>query len=87
MSTEPAAMLPDQASELKNTNVVQTSLQARSAELHNFGDHSMSREQAGEAVLTDLDTLRTLKGRERTTAAKVLRDIRPRCAYHAPPAG
>ncbi len=68
MSTQPAATLPDQASEPKSTEVVQTSVQARSAELHNFADHSMSREQAGEAVLTDLDTLRTLKGRERTTA-------------------
>ena len=68
MSTQPAGTLPDQVSELKNTKVVQTSVQARSAELHNFADHSMSREQAGEAVLTDLDTLRTLKGRERTTA-------------------
>lgn len=68
MSTQPATTLPDQVSELKNTKVVQTSLQARSAELHNFADHSMSREQAGEAVLTDLDTLRTLKGRERTMA-------------------
>ena len=68
MSTQPATTLPDQVSELRNTKVVQTSLQARAAELHKFADHSMSREQAGEAVLTDLDTLRTLKGRERTTA-------------------
>ena len=68
MNTQPVASQSDQASELKNTKVVQTSLQARSAELHNFADHSMSREQAGDAVLTDLDTLRTLKGRERTTA-------------------
>ena len=68
MSTQPAATPPDQASEPNNTKVVQTSVQARSAELHDFADHSMSREQAGEAVLTDLDTLRTLKGRERTTA-------------------
>ena len=68
MNTQPGATLPDPASEPNNTKVVQTSLQARSAELHNFADHSMSREQAGEAVLTDLDTLRTLKGRERTTA-------------------
>ena len=68
MSTQPAGTQPDEASEVKNTKAVQTSLQARSAELHNFADHSMSREQAGEAVLTDLDTLRTLKGRERKTA-------------------
>lgn len=68
MSTQPAATLPDQASEPKSARVVQTSVQTRSAELHDFADHSMSREQAGEAVLTDLDTLRTLKGRERTTA-------------------
>ena len=68
MSAQPTATQPDQASGPNSTRVVQTSLQARSAELHNFADHSMSREQAGEAVLTDLDTLRTLKGRERTTA-------------------
>lgn len=68
MSAQRAGALPVQDLELKNTKVVQTSLQARSAELHDFADHSMSREQAGEAVLTDLDTLRTLKGRERTTA-------------------
>ena len=68
MSAQPTATQPDQASGPNSTKVVQTSLQARSAELHNFADHSMSREQAGEAVLTDLDTLRTLKGRERTTA-------------------
>ena len=68
MSTQPAGAMPDQASEPKSTKVVETSVQTRSAELHDFADHSMSREQAGEAVLTDLDTLRTLKGRERTTA-------------------
>ena len=50
-------------------NSRQTSIQARSAELHNFADHSMSREQAAEAVLIDQDTFTTLKGRERSTAA------------------
>ena len=49
-------------------NVGQTSIQARSAELHNFADHSMSREQAAEAVSIDLNTLTTLKGSERSAA-------------------
>ena len=39
-------------------NVDQTSIQARSAELHHFADHSMSREQALSAVVTDLATLK-----------------------------
>jgi len=46
----------------------QTSIQARSAELHHFADHSMSSVQAGAAVQVDLDTLASLKGGDRSTA-------------------
>jgi hypothetical protein len=49
-------------------NLGQTSIQARSAELHDFADHSMSRVQAGEAVRVDLDALARLKGGDRSTA-------------------
>ena len=59
-------------------NVGQTSIQARSTELHNFADHSMSREQAAEAVLIDLDTLTTLKGSERSAAVGTMGRIAER---------
>ena len=46
----------------------QTSIQARSAALHDFADHSMSRGQARDAVQTDLETLTRLRGHEHSTA-------------------
>jgi hypothetical protein len=46
----------------------QTSIQARSAALHGFADHSMSRGQAREAVQTDMETLTRLRGHEHSTA-------------------
>jgi hypothetical protein len=58
-----------------DNNAGQTSIQARWAELHRFADHSMSREQAAEAVRTDLDTLTTLTGRDRATAVSTMGHI------------
>ena len=52
--------------------VGQTSIQARAAALHDFADHSMSRGQARDAVLTDLETLTRLRGYQHTAALGTL---------------
>lgn len=45
-----------------------TRIQDRSAELHHYADHSMSREQARIAVREDLQALATMGGRSRQAA-------------------